>query len=118
MPGKAIGNKVVRYRGQKKIQEIDKDSMGNAFFGTGYNSLHMAENHNGDICLSDCNARIVVAFENEERVWFRYDDKQAREENTFYPRYIVTDASVLIIVNRTNLVDCVWIIWIEKNLSD
>ena len=54
----------------------------------------MAENHNGNICVSDCNARIVVAFESEERVWFRYDGKQARKENTFYPRYIVTDASV------------------------
>ena len=109
MPSKAIWNKVVRYRGQKIIQEIDKDSMGNAFFGAGYQSVHMAQNHNGDVCVSDCNARIVVAFENEERARFRYDGTQTRKENAFYPRYIVTDASNQIIVSDFNN-DCLHII--------
>ena len=38
-------------------------------------------------------ARFVVAFESEERVWFRYDGKQAKKKTLFYPRNIFTDAS-------------------------
>ena len=81
-------------------------------FGTGYHSLHI--NHNGGVCLSDFNARIFVAFESEERVRFRYDGKQAKKENTFYPRFIVTDASNQIIVSDFNN-DCVHI-WTSRDV--
>ena len=65
---KQFGIKSFVIEDKNKIQEIDKDSLSNAFFGAGYHSLHMAENHKGDVCVSDFNARIVDAFENEERV--------------------------------------------------
>ena len=58
----------------------------------GPGSLYMSENNNGDICVSDSNARSVVVVDQTGKVRFRYDGVPARRKSPFDPKDIVTDA--------------------------
>lgn len=53
--------KIARYHGQKLLQDIEKDEDGNKIFKDGFWPLYITENNNGDICVSDPNARKVVS---------------------------------------------------------
>lgn len=68
----------------------------------------MAENINGDICVSDNNSDTVVVLNKAGIVQFRYDGKPAGRKKSFDPRYIATDALGLIIVTDFNN-DCLHI---------
>nr|XP_022312018.1 uncharacterized protein LOC111117240 [Crassostrea virginica] len=59
--------------------------------------LFMSESNNGDVCVSDTTAYIVVV-DKTGRVRFRYDGTPARRENPFGPAGIVTDGLSQIIV--------------------
>ena len=85
-------NRIVRYHNNKKSQEIDKDGNGVSIFMKGPGSLYMSENNNGDICVSDSNARSVVVVDQTGKVRFRYDGVPARRKSPFDPKDIVTDA--------------------------
>ena len=76
-------------------------------FGTGCHSLHI--NHNGGVYVSDFNARIFVALRVKNEFDFDTMENKQKKENTFYPRFIVTDASNQIIVSDFNN-DCLHII--------
>ena len=58
----------------------------------------LAENNNGDICVSDLNAELVVVVDRNGGVRFRYDGAQAKRRKSFDPRCIVTDSCSQIIV--------------------
>nr|XP_022310928.1 tripartite motif-containing protein 2-like [Crassostrea virginica] len=62
----------------------------------------MSENNNGDVCVSDVYANIVVVVDQTGRVRFRYDGTPDRREMSFGCRGIVTDALSQIIVTDIN----------------
>ncbi|XP_048740732.2 protein lin-41-like [Ostrea edulis] len=104
-------SKIVRFKGQTITQEIDKDKDGKEIFKGGQFMLFVAENNNGDICVSDQNAGVVVVVNGSGKVRFRYDGKEAMKkaslsfgpfkisrEKAFDPQMIVTDSMSRIIV--------------------
>ena len=58
----------------------------------------LAENNNGDICVSDLNAELVVVVDRSGGVRFRYDGAQSKRRKSFDPRCIVTDSRSQVIV--------------------
>ena len=95
-------NKIIRYQGQRIKQEIYKDGQGNPIFTDSRGSLFMSENNNGDICVSESDARTVIVVEKTGRVKFRYDGRPARRKESFGPRGIITDALSQIVVADYN----------------
>ncbi|XP_061179118.1 E3 ubiquitin-protein ligase TRIM71-like [Saccostrea echinata] len=102
-------NKIIRYQGAIIKQEIHKDEHRNLIFKEGLYSLYMTENNNGDICVSDRNAKIVVVVDKTGRIRFQYDGTAARREKPFSPGRIVTDSLSQIIVTDYNN-DCLHIL--------
>lgn len=90
--------KVIRYRGKKIMQNYFKDEDEKPLFQDGDYVPYLKENCNGDICVSDVNARCVVVLNKAGRVRFRYDGTPARQMKTFNPRDIATDVLCQIIV--------------------
>ncbi|XP_022297227.2 uncharacterized protein LOC111106729 isoform X1 [Crassostrea virginica] len=95
-------NKIVFYNGKYITQQIDKDELGIPIFKEGNYSLRMTENNNGDICVSDSNANIVVVLDRIGGVRFRYDGAPANRKNRFGPKDVVTDSLSQIIVSDYN----------------
>ena len=95
-------NKIVFYNGKYITQEIDRDELGFPIFKEGNYSLRMTENNNGDICVSDSNANIVVVLDRVGSVRFRYDGALANRKNRFGPKDVVTDSLSHIIVSDYN----------------
>ncbi|XP_061177730.1 tripartite motif-containing protein 2-like [Saccostrea echinata] len=90
--------KIVRYQGQRVIQEIDKDEHGGPIYQGGRYRVCVVENNNGDIVASDMNVDTVVVVERTGKVRFRYNDKPPGGKKPFSPRQIVTDSMGHIIV--------------------
>ena len=84
-------NKIICYKDAIITAEIDEDKHGNQIFKDGTNRLDMAENNNGDICVTDRNAKIVIVLNLTGCVRFRYDGKAAERMKSFEPRCILTD---------------------------
>ena len=78
-------HKIVRYQGESLKQEIDNDEYENHIFKTGFGLLYMSENNNGDICVSDTSANIVIVLDKAGRVRLRYDGRPARRMTYFVP---------------------------------
>lgn len=92
--------KIIRYHEKKITQEIHKDENGEPIFEEG-NKMHclcFMENNNGDICISDDNAHLMIVVNLAGKVRFRYDGKPAKKNNQFSPRNIVTDSLNQIII--------------------
>ncbi|XP_062619809.1 uncharacterized protein LOC134281341 [Saccostrea cucullata] len=102
-------HKIVRYAGQKAVQDIQKDSDGNPFFQSGNFIICLAENRNGDICASDGNAKKVVVMDKEGAVRFRYTGYPAKRKKYFCPEHIATDSKSQIIETDHNN-DCLHIL--------
>ena len=99
-------HKIVRYQGQKVTQEIDRDEHGNVIFKGG--PLYIAENSNGDICVSDSFSKTVVVLNKAGKIRFSYDGAQCGKIS-FDPQSIVTDSmSQIITADYQN--DCLHII--------
>ncbi|XP_061169566.1 uncharacterized protein LOC133178929 [Saccostrea echinata] len=92
-------HKTVRYQGQWVKQEIIDDEYGIPIYKGGSSPLFLAENNNGDICASDCNATVVVVVSKTGKVRFRYNGDSAKRRNSFGPVQIVTDLSSQIIMS-------------------
>lgn len=95
-------NKIIKYKGQTIALNIDRDDKGVQLFKEGNFTLNMAENNNGDVCVSDVNADIVVVIDAIGSVRFRYDGTPAKKKKPFSPRDIVTDTLSQIIVTDVN----------------
>ena len=102
-------NKILRYRGQNILQEIDTDLNKKPIFSEGNYFLMITENNNGDTCVSDRNANTVTVVDRTGRVRFRYDGTPVEKKNFFGPAGIVTDALGHIIVSDYKN-DCLHII--------
>ncbi|XP_061180406.1 E3 ubiquitin-protein ligase TRIM71-like [Saccostrea echinata] len=102
-------HKIVRYEGQKVIQEIEKDSYGIPLYRGGNFKLYIAENRNGDICASDGNAKKVVVVDEKGKVRFLYNGDVASRKKYFCPEQIATDSwSQIIVTDHNN--DCLHIL--------
>ena len=104
-----VRNKIICYQGERIVQIINKDVHGDFILSDGYFSIYMAQNGNGDICVSDVNAKIVVVVDKMESVRFRYDGKQAKKRELFSPKGLITDSLCQIIVSDYNN-DCLHIL--------
>ena len=102
-------NKIVCYNDNIITEEIDKDIYGNPIFRDGPYRLDISENNNGDICVIDSNAKIVMGINLKGCVRFRYDGVDAERIKTFEPRFILTDKMNQIIVTDSNN-DCLHIL--------
>ncbi|XP_062572155.1 uncharacterized protein LOC134234112 [Saccostrea cucullata] len=103
--------KVICYQGQRVKLEVEKDEHGDLIFAAGSNSLYVAGNNNGDICVSDANAqRVIVLDKTGRRVRFIYDGSPVTSRTlSFGPHHIVTDSLSQIIVAEPG-VGCIHII--------
>ncbi|XP_062572157.1 tripartite motif-containing protein 3-like [Saccostrea cucullata] len=89
--------------GKTVKQKIEKDEHGNQILQNGFHSTHFVdENINGDICVSDVNAYMVVVVGKTGKVRFRYYGTSAGMVNPFQPKQIVTDSMGQIIVADNN----------------
>lgn len=98
--------KIIRYHEKKITQEIHKDDNGKPIFEEGKfrHDLCIVENNNGDVCISDDNAGVIIVVNLAGKVRFRYNGKPERKNNQFSPRNIVTDSlSQIIVANNGNL---------------
>jgi sugar lactone lactonase YvrE len=102
-------NKIVLYQGDIVKQEIDRDENGSPIFEGGKRPLCAVENNNGDICVSDNNANVIVVVNKSGRVRFRYDGTTAKKKEPFNPGYVVTDSMSQIIMTDYNN-DCLHIL--------
>lgn len=95
-----LEKKIIRYHEKKITQEIHKDENGKPIFEEGKirHALCIVENNNGDVCVSDDNAGVIIVVNLAGKVRFRYNGKPARKNNQFSPRNIVTDSLCQIIV--------------------
>ncbi|XP_062614369.1 uncharacterized protein LOC134276109 [Saccostrea cucullata] len=89
--------KIVRYGGRQVNQEIEKDDHGDCLFGEGNKMFYVTENVNGDICVSDVNARAVVVINQSGKLRYRYKGIHATEKS-FIPSNIATDCNGRILV--------------------
>lgn len=95
---KAKANKILRYHDEKITQEIYQNEDGNPIFSEGYFMLYIAENNNGDICVSDSNANSVVGVDMTGQIRFRYHGNGAKRKKPFAPGCILTNSRNQIIV--------------------
>lgn len=97
-------NKIIRYEENQIAQIIEKNEDGKPLFLEGICKLYATENENGDLCVSDTNASIVVVLDMTGRVRFRYDGSAAKIKGPFNPNCLVTHSSGQIIVtDNSNL---------------
>lgn len=90
-------------------QEIQFDNTGKPLFLPGRNNMYICENGNGDICVSDWNARAVIVMKKSGEFRFRYTGSDSTNIKNFYPHGIATDSSCRILVaDRDN--NCVRVI--------
>lgn len=96
-----LEKKIIRYHEKKITQEIHKDENGKPIFEGKISHalcIHVVENNNGDVCISDENAGVIIVVSLAGKVRFRYDWKPAKKNNQFGPRSIVTDSLGQIII--------------------
>jgi hypothetical protein len=92
-------SKIVRYKGHTVMQELYGYENGKPIYKA---ALYVVENNNGDVCVSNRNAGMVVVVNKSGRVRFRYDGAPALRKEPFYPVHIVTDSMSQIIVADYN----------------
>lgn len=96
-----LEKKIIRYHEQKITQEIHKDENGKPIFEEEVSHalcIRVVENNNGDVCISDENAGVIIIVNLAGKVRFRYNGKPAKKNNQFSPRNIVTDSLGQIII--------------------
>lgn len=99
-------NRIIRYEENQISQIIEKNEDGKALFLEGICKLHVyvTENENGDVCVSDTNASIVIVLDMTGQMRFRYDGSAAKIKGPFNPNCLVTHSSGQIIVtDNSNL---------------
>ncbi|XP_022308426.2 uncharacterized protein LOC111114428 [Crassostrea virginica] len=105
----SLMNKIVCYRVEKNGQIIVDEERVKRCFLEGFSTLCMSENCNGDVCVSDTNAKTVVVVDKKGKTRFQYDGTPAKRKKSFYPNGIVTDSFGNIIVTDANN-DCLHIL--------
>lgn len=97
-------NKMIRYEENHISQVIEKNEDGKSIFLEGICKLYVTENENGDVCVSDTNASLVIVLDITGRVRFRYDGSEAKIKGPFNPSCLVTHSSgQTIITDNSNL---------------
>ncbi|XP_061167505.1 uncharacterized protein LOC133176399 [Saccostrea echinata] len=88
--------RVVGYQGFTKTREYCLDSKGRRLYGS---PIFIAENKNGDVCVSDAHYNRVTVVDLKGIFKFYYSGQQMlRKYPTFYPKGITTDSQCHILV--------------------
>ena len=87
--------------GQSLKHYINYGKHGNPIFKIEFVLMYTSENNNGDACVSDTNANIVVALDKTGSI--RYDGELIRKKHSFDPGYMVSDDLSHIIVKNNCL---------------
>ncbi|XP_078309423.1 uncharacterized protein LOC111107876 [Crassostrea virginica] len=98
-------------------QEIQFDEEGRSLFTPGDLALFVEENKNSDLCVSDCQARIVLVMDRCGDVRTRYGGGHVGDK--FNPSCLATDSSCRVLVTDTGndlihilpRMDCFWVFW-------
>lgn len=90
--------KLVRFDGEKVIQEIQYDKFGNCFFSRGYKCVFLVENNNGDLCVSDINFCFLIVVNKLGDFRYRYCCDLILRRKSFVFYYIVIDFQCYIIL--------------------
>ncbi|XP_062571224.1 uncharacterized protein LOC134233257 [Saccostrea cucullata] len=103
-------SKIVRYSGSTEKQTIQFDDKGQPLYPSGPSTRHITESRNLDICVSDCEAGLVVVVNRAGRLRFRYTGHTpALKNKPFSPLGITTDSqSHILTADKCN--ECVHII--------
>ena len=91
--------KIRRYLGRSLRQEIQYDKEGRSVFTPGDLALFVEENKNSDLCVSDCQARIVLVMDRCGGVRTRYGGGHVGDK--FNPGCLATDSSCRVLVIDT-----------------
>lgn len=91
--------KIRRYNRGTIRQEIQFDDNGNPFFKSGDLAIFVEENKNHDICVSDCQANLVLVLNRSGCFRFKYSGSHVAAE--FNPGCLATDSFCNILVTDT-----------------
>lgn len=91
--------RVVRFEGSGERQIIQYDHEGKPLYTSGMLRKYVKENQNGDICVADCNAGVVVVTDRAGKLRFRYNGSTSQKEAQFRPVGITTDSQGHIMVS-------------------
>lgn len=102
--------KIIQYSGKSIVQEIQFDENGDAIFHHKGGDIFLAENGNGDICVSLPAHRSVQVVSNVGDFRYSYHgDTDSSTSNKFSPHGITTDRlhQVLIADSENNRIHCI-----------
>lgn len=99
-------SRVVRYSGTTETQIIKTDSQGKQLFSVGERYvLKLADNKNGDICVSDFAGKNVVVVDVCVNLRYKYKGNITRRTHykPFQPSHILTnDTQIILVANFSN----------------
>ncbi|XP_034327527.2 tripartite motif-containing protein 2-like [Magallana gigas] len=93
--------KMVRYSGSTEKQQIQFNDKGQSLFSSG-GILCCCENQNLDICVSDCDAYLVVVVNQGGELRFMYTGSPSTTKQSFSPRGITGDSQSQILIADFN----------------
>lgn len=91
--------KIRKYDGRKIRKVIQFDQKGRALFTPGDLAIFVKENQNTDICVVDCQAKVLLVLNTFGCVRFKYSGGQVGGD--FNPSYLATDSQCRILLTDT-----------------
>lgn len=98
--------KVVRYHDSIEKQSIQFNDKGQPLFSSGNSHIHIIENRNQDVCVSDFLARKVLVINQAGKLRFTYSGLSNNRNEQFNPYGITADSRcrILIVDNHSDFI--------------
>lgn len=91
---------IVRFSGTTVLQTIDITNSCPPFYldGNELSCRYICENRNFDICISNCDNKEVVVFDQAGKTRFQYNGNPSPRHKEFWPKGITTDSQSRILI--------------------